>query len=56
MDRPIGLLTHHLVQDEPAWAFLEAFLRFSRTRFAWRSFEQLAAWAEAAGGPLQNQG
>lgn len=23
---PIGILTHHLVQDEPTWSFLDAFL------------------------------
>lgn len=28
-DEPIGILTHHLVHDEAAWAFLEAL--FSRT-------------------------
>lgn len=25
-DQPLGLLTHHLVHDEPTWRFLEAFL------------------------------
>jgi hypothetical protein len=25
-DQPLGLLTHHLDHDEPAWRFLEAFL------------------------------
>jgi hypothetical protein len=29
---PIGLLTHHLVHDAPAWVFLEAFLRWSSRR------------------------
>ncbi len=25
-DEPVGLLTHHLVHDEPAWRFLEELL------------------------------
>jgi hypothetical protein len=25
-DRPIGLLTHHLVHDEAAWSFVAAFI------------------------------
>lgn len=29
-DRPIGLVTHHLVTDEPAWAELEQVLRVLR--------------------------
>lgn len=29
---PIGLLTHHLVHDAPAWEFLETFLDWSRAR------------------------
>jgi hypothetical protein len=40
-ERPIGLLTHHLAQDEPSWAFLQWFLTFARRRFAWRSFAEL---------------
>lgn len=40
---PVGLLTHHLVHDEPTWRFLEWFVCFSRSRFVWRSFPQLAA-------------
>ena len=29
-DQPLGLLTHHLDHDEPAWRFLEAFLPVAR--------------------------
>jgi predicted deacetylase len=29
-DQPLGLLTHHLDHDEPAWRFLEAFLPIAR--------------------------
>jgi hypothetical protein len=29
-DQPLGLLTHHLDHDEPAWAFLEAFLPLAK--------------------------
>lgn len=36
-DAPIGLLTHHLDHDEPAWAFLERLL-------AWSTQEQALAW------------
>ena len=42
-DEPIGLLTHHLVHDESTWAFLDWFLKFSRTRFEWRSLDDLCA-------------
>lgn len=42
---PIGLLTHHLAHDEPAWLFLSRFLDFARTRFAWRSYQALAGTA-----------
>lgn len=28
-EAPIGLLTHHLAHDEPAWAFLSAFLTWT---------------------------
>jgi peptidoglycan/xylan/chitin deacetylase (PgdA/CDA1 family) len=31
--RPIGLLTHHLSQDEKAWKFLGWFLDYARPRF-----------------------
>ena len=44
---PIGLLTHHLAHDEPAWSFLAWFLGFAHSRFAWRSFEELAAAARS---------
>jgi hypothetical protein len=40
-DEPIGLLTHHLVHDEQAWAFLEWFARFAPGRFDVRGFDHL---------------
>jgi hypothetical protein len=40
-DAPIGLLTHHLVHDDPAWAFIAWFTAFSRANFEWRSFTAL---------------
>lgn len=43
LDEPIGLLTHHLDHDEPAWRFLGEFVDFARTRFDWISFDQAAA-------------
>lgn len=42
-DDPVGLLTHHQVHDEAAWAFLERLLRSDllRRRAQWRSAEAL---------------
>jgi hypothetical protein len=40
-DAPVGLLTHHLAHDEPAWRFLEAFL-------AWTARRPEVAWAGLA--------
>jgi hypothetical protein len=37
-DDPIGILTHHLVMDEPAWAFLDSFL-------AWTMGRRALTWA-----------
>jgi hypothetical protein len=47
---PIGVLTHHLDHDDAAWAFLEAFLLWSRAEPAmgWVSLPQ--ALAEASRG------
>ncbi|HEV2530578.1 polysaccharide deacetylase [Phenylobacterium sp.] len=44
-DAPIGLLTHHLAQDEAAWAFLAQFLAWSRARaaFEWTGIDALVA-------------
>lgn len=46
-EAPIGLLTHHLDHDEPAWRFLDSFLAETRgdTAFEWRSLPDLAASA-----------
>ena len=35
LGRPIGLLTHHLDHDEPAWAFLERAMGWFDARFDW---------------------
>lgn len=37
---PIGILTHHLVHDEPTWAFLTWFLDYSKPRFVWCNFAE----------------
>lgn len=51
---PIGLLSHHLVHDAAAWAFLAEFLAWSRARreFAWTSLPALLAEAADAAAPL----
>lgn len=43
--QPIGLLTHHLQHDEPAWTFLEKFLAetSSSPAVGWRSLPDLLA-------------
>ncbi|WP_374658226.1 polysaccharide deacetylase [Phenylobacterium sp.] len=43
--RPVGLLTHHLDHDEPAWAFLDGLLGELRTHPAveWRPLSALLA-------------
>jgi len=48
---PIGLLTHHLAHDEPAWSFLEAFLRWTARRgdMAWLGLPELLGEAAAPG-------
>lgn len=51
-DEPIGILTHHLVHDEQAWRFLEWFVDYSRSRFAWRALADLCQPAEQAATPL----
>lgn len=50
-DAPIGLLTHHLDHDDAAWAFLEAFLLWSRAEPAlgWVSLPQALAEASRGG-------
>ncbi|MFT3721989.1 MAG: DUF2334 domain-containing protein [Hyphomonadaceae bacterium] len=40
-EKPIGILTHHLVHDEKAWRFLDWFVDYSRNRFDWRSLGEL---------------
>lgn len=47
---PIGLLTHHLDHDDAAWAFLEAFLPWSRAEpaLAWVSLPQTVVEASRA--------
>ena len=40
-DEPIGILTHHLVQDEDSWKFLSDFLQFA-------PLEAIADWPEAS--------
>jgi hypothetical protein len=42
---PIGLLTHHLAQDEAAWKYLAEFLAWSRRRpeFEWTALDALVA-------------
>ena len=42
-DAPIGILTHHLAHDAPAWRFLAAFLRWSqgRPQLAWVDLQSL---------------
>lgn len=37
---PIGILTHHLVHDEPTWSFLGWFVSYSRPRFTWCNFAE----------------
>jgi hypothetical protein len=37
---PIGMLTHHLVHDEPTWAFLNWFVGYSKPRFSWCNFTE----------------
>lgn len=40
-DKPIGILTHHLVHDEEAWAFLLWFAQFAQRGFEIRGLEEL---------------
>ena len=44
-NQPIGLLTHHLDHDEPAWLFLDTFLALTAAPDAvrWRGIADLAA-------------
>lgn len=43
-DAPVGLLTHHLDHDEPAWGFLERFIALTRDGrpFEWVGLRTLA--------------
>lgn len=52
-DAPIGLLTHHLVHDEAAWAFLRRFTGWTAARpdVVWRSLPHLVS-GEIGAGPL----
>lgn len=40
-EEPIGILTHHLAMDEPAWRFVERFVPWSDRFFTWRSFTEI---------------
>lgn len=51
-DKPIGILTHHLVHDDAAWTFLDWFAGWSRQRFDCRSISDLFQHAEQAANPL----
>jgi len=51
-DKPIGILTHHLVHDEETWRFIDWFVPYSRQRFEWRSISDLFQHAEPAANPL----
>jgi hypothetical protein len=47
--QPIGLLTHHLVHDEPAWRFLAGLLAATnRAGMGWKSAAALLGAAVAA--------
>lgn len=37
----LGLLTHHLVHDEPAWLFLKGLFEATRTRSRWLSMNEM---------------
>lgn len=47
-DKPIGLLTHHLVHDEDAWRFMKWFVAYATHRFEWRGLEDLCGGAVQA--------
>jgi hypothetical protein len=49
-DAPIGLLSHHLAHDEPAWDFLGEFLQWSRAhpQLGWADLPSLMPPAEPA--------
>ncbi len=51
-EEPIGILTHHLVHDPEAWAFVDWFVEFSRKRFDWRGLTQLCHPQPAAANQL----
>ena len=51
-EEPIGILTHHLVHDEAAWAFLGWFAKFARNRFDVRGFDALADTPQTSATPL----
>lgn len=43
---PIGLLTHHLAHDGPAWSFLDRFFAWGVGRVAWRALPALLTTAD----------
>ena len=52
-EAPIGLLSHHLAHDAPAWAFLDAFLRWTNERreMAWVALPTLLGEAPGRSRP-----
>lgn len=51
-EAPIGLLTHHLAHDEPAWRFLEDFVAWTGAHpaFEWTSLRALIPQTRREGG------
>lgn len=51
---PIGILTHHLQQDEASWKFLERFISCTKQNatIEWRSLRELLDYAERASAPV----
>jgi len=54
-DKPIGLLTHHLVHDEEAWAFLVWFAQYAQRGFEIRGLDELVQPARTEATPLFKQ-
>jgi len=46
-DRPVGLLTHHLVHDDPTWRFLDWMIGFADRHFDWIGVDGLIAETSA---------
>lgn len=51
-DKPIGLLTHHLVHDEAAWKFLTWFATYATRGFDIRSLDDLVQPSQSEATPL----